>query len=138
MDNPSPAVREYCKQRGFAEFVCEGGVDRLLRSWSFTVAEIEKGYALTFDDYLNDMDARSIINELLPIATEGERAKVEACIPALDNRFRLATRLVEGCIWGRKNAAKYNWLPDRDWWYYRVPTNLSRVGDDPKSWAPSA
>jgi hypothetical protein len=127
MDNPSPAVRQYCEQRGFASFVREGGFDYLIRRWTRIVTHIEEGYHLTFDDYLNDMDSRKIINELLPLASDGESAKVGALVPLLDNRFLAATRPVDLCVWGHANAAKNDWRPDRDWWYFRIPTNLTLV-----------
>jgi hypothetical protein len=129
---PSPTVRKYCEQRGFSRFVCNGGFDYLLRCWERIVAHVDEGYQGSIDEYLNDMDVRRIINELLPLASDEEQDKVERVGPSLDGRFLKATCPVDSCIWGQENAAKYDYRRDRDWWYYRIPINLGRVSDQDK------
>ena len=126
---PSPAVSRYCDQRGFSSRVRDGGFGYLLDRWTKIVAEVEAGYRSLFDEYLNDMDARRIIDELTTRASDDEWAEVEAVLPSLDARFHAATRPVDSCIWGEHNAAKHAYRADRDWWYYRVPKNLDRVSD---------
>jgi len=133
MPAPSPSIRQYCKQRGFSSRVCEGGLDYLVARWQKDVAEICAGYSALFDEYLDDMDGRKIIAELLPLASDSERAQVAALLPTLDAQFFEATRPTDSCIWGEHNAAKYGFHPDQDWWYYRVPANLGRV-EDPGQW----
>jgi len=91
------------------------------------VAHVEEGYNGIFEEYLNDMDARRITNELLPIASDEERARAEAVVPGLDERFFKVTVPVDSCIWGGKIAANYGYRPDRDWWYYRLPIDVSRA-----------
>jgi hypothetical protein len=83
MDSPSPAVRKFCEQRKFSRFVRDGGIDYLLRRWTRIVAHVEEGYHGIFEEYLNDMDARRIMSELLPIASDEERARAEAVVPEL-------------------------------------------------------
>src|SRR5437763_4377769 len=120
---PSPDVGRYCEQRGFSSRVREGGFGYLLDRWTKIVGEIEAGYRGLFDEYLNDMDARKIIDELATYASDEEWSEVEALLPSLDDRFLAATRPVEHCIWGERNATKHGYRADRDWWYFRVPTN---------------
>jgi len=132
-ERPSPDVSRYCEQRGFSSRVREGGFGYLLEGWKHTVVEVEDGYRSLFDEYLNDMDGRKIIDELATHASDEEWAEVEAMLPSLDARFHAATRPVEVCILGEHNAAKHGYRMDRDWWYFRVPTNLGRVGD-PGRW----
>ena len=96
--HPSPDVSRYCEQRGFSSCVRDGGFDYLLDCWAKTVAEVETGYRGLFDEYLNDMDARKIIDELATYASDDEWAQVEALLPHLDERFCAATRPVEVCI----------------------------------------
>jgi hypothetical protein len=126
---PSPDVSRYCEQRGFSSRVREGGFGYLLDRWTKIVAAIETGYRGLFDDYLNDMDARKIINDLATYASDDEWGEVEALLPSLDERFHAATRRVEVCIWGERRAGQHGYRADRDWWYFRVPVNLKRVGD---------
>ncbi|HEY2587718.1 MAG TPA: hypothetical protein VGI81_18370 [Tepidisphaeraceae bacterium] len=127
--HPSPEVSRYCEGRGFSSLVCRGGFDYLLESWTRTVAAVEGGYWLSFDEYLNDMDSRNIIDELPTYASDDEWAGVETMLPPLDARFHAATRQVDACIWGECNEEKYGYRPDRQWWYYRAPADMSRVAD---------
>jgi hypothetical protein len=126
---PSPDVRRYSEEQAFSRLVCEGGFDYLLNRWARTVTAVEGGYRSLYDEFLNDMDARRIIDALATYADDDEWAGVEAVLPSLDARFLAATRPVETCVWGERNVAKYGYRPDRDWWYYRVPQDLSRVTD---------
>lgn len=126
---PSPPVREYCTRSGFSEPVCRGGMGYLVESWRQTTDQIFKGYQGLFDEYLNDMDARRIISELMPIASETERTILLNPLSVLDDYFRESTQPSEACIWGDDQAAKHGYLPSRDWWYYRVPRVLDFVGD---------
>ena len=133
MDNPSSAIREYCTRHGFSERVCDGGLDYLLHGWQLTVGDVVEGYTGLFDEYLNDMDGRRIIDELLPLADATELRKVEASLLAMDDGFIKATLPTSSCIWGEDAAQKHEYQPGRDWWYYRIPSNLGHV-EDPDAW----
>lgn len=104
---PSSDVSRYCEQRGFSSRVREGGFGYLLDRWTKIVGEIEAGYRGLFDEYLNDMDSRQIIDELATYASDDEWGEVEARLPSLDDRFHQVTRPIEACIWGEQNAAKW-------------------------------
>ena len=127
--HPSGDVQRYCETRGFSRLVRDRGFPYLLERWATTVSAVETGYELLFDEYLNDVDARKIIDELAGDATDTEWSVVKAVLPALDSRFFSATRPVPSCIWGDQNAIKHGYSADRDWWYYRLPLNLTRVTD---------
>jgi hypothetical protein len=127
MDTSSPAVRKFCEQRRFSRFARDGGIDYLLRRWTRIVAQVEEGYHGIFEEYLNDMDARRIISELLPIAGDEERARAEAVLPALDERFFKVTVPVDSCIWRAQAEANHGYRPAHDWWYYRLPIDVSRA-----------
>lgn len=129
MIQPSQPVREYCIQRGFAARVCNEGLDYLLATWQRTVCEILEGYRGLFDEYLNDMDGRQIISELVPLATEAERKSVLDELSLLDHSFFKVTRSLEACIWGADQAARHGYEPNENWWYYRIPQNLDSAED---------
>jgi len=130
---PSSSIREYCERNGFSERVLHGGIDYLVESWRQTTDQIFKGYRGLFDEYLNDMDTRRIISELMPIATDTERTRNLRPVSVLDGYFREATRPSKACIWGDDQAAKHGYDPDRHWWYYRIPRILDFV-EDRDSW----
>ena len=80
-----------------------------------------------------DMGGRCIIDELLPLAVETEAGKAKASLPALDDSFFNATLLTSSCIWGEDVAQKYEYQPERDWWYCQISWNLGRI-EDPDGW----
>lgn len=129
MAQPSQSVREYCIKRDFAERVCNEGLDYLLETWKRTVNEISEGYRGLFDEFLNDMDGRQIISELMPFATEEERTRMLEPLASLDDSFLKGTRAVNVCIWGENQAAKHGYDLHQNWWYYRIPVNLDSVED---------
>jgi hypothetical protein len=126
---PSPDVRRYSEARRFSRNIREGGFDYLLRRWTNIVAAVEAGYRLTFYEYLNDLDARRIIDELATHASDEEWAEVEAALPSLDERFRKATQPVNASLYGGSDEQKSKYHPDRDWYYFRESVDLSHVRD---------
>ncbi len=38
------AIRDFCEQQGYADFVVDGGLDYLIRSYEYTVQEVVDGY----------------------------------------------------------------------------------------------
>ena len=63
------SIREFLKKKGCPEHVVKGGFEGLIETWETVVTEISHGYDLTLDDYLNDMDARQLIEEAIPFAS---------------------------------------------------------------------
>ncbi len=104
---PSRDVHQYCEKRGFSQHVCEGGFDYLVHRWTKIVSAVESGYRLSFYEYLNDLDARKIIDELATHASEAEWRDVEAILPALDTRFLAATLPTGVCICGEHRAMQH-------------------------------
>ncbi|MBL0940578.1 MAG: hypothetical protein IBJ03_16905 [Gemmatimonadaceae bacterium] len=88
-----------------------------LERWSRIVEEIESGYALTYDDYLNDLDLRHALNGL------PEQDPRHATLVGLDARFKAQTFPSGSCAWGDENAAAEGWEREREWYYWRLPTH---------------
>ncbi|MGE5609040.1 MAG: hypothetical protein ACM359_07285 [Bacillota bacterium] len=115
------AVRDYCQSRGYSKNVVRGGIPYLMSGWKKTVERLEAGRRQLIWDYLNDLGARHILAEVLPLATEEERGSVEAQLADLDARFRNITVPSEKCVWREENASRYGWVAEREWWYFRQP-----------------
>ena len=130
---PSAQLRRHLEKRKAGKCLREGGFDFLVEHWRLTGTLLQKGYPRLFDEYLNDLDTRQIIDDLATYASDEEWADVEAVLPSLDERFAGLTRRVDYCVWGEHNAVKHGWRPDRNWWYYRLPMDASRVLD-PERW----
>jgi hypothetical protein len=103
----------------------------LVERWDQIVAELERGYTLTFDDYLNDVDLRHLIARTLrnvPPAARDAMAPLRDALYDIDARFVANTEPTEECIWGESNAEDEGWSRDGEWWYYRQPM------DRPADW----
>lgn len=114
-------VRRFLEQRGSPEAVVAAGLPGLIADWEGTVAQIEAGYPLGLDDYLNDMDGRQLLAEALAIVPAPERPPAEARVRHADARARARLRAVRECLWGVRVAASEDWTPEANWWYFAVP-----------------
>jgi hypothetical protein len=88
-----------------------------LAQWARTVDEVERGYALTFDDYLNDLDVRHALRVI-----DDTHAQY-GVLATLDARFRAASFPSGSCVWGEDNAEAEGWDRERHWYYWRLPTH---------------
>ncbi len=94
-------------------------LDTLVAKWAKVAAEVERGYTLTIDDYLNDVDLRHRIASRL--RTASANTQVAESLALADERFRAATIVTDICVWGRANAIDEAWNPEREWYYFRLP-----------------
>ena len=114
------SVRDFLRRRGSAPHVVEGGLAGLLKGWARTAASVERGYPLTLDDYLNDLDGRQILAETLAALPGAMTPAQRERLARADARLRAATR-PGPCLWGDANAQAQGWTPRAHWWYFRHP-----------------
>ena len=120
------SVRDFLRRRGSAPHVVEGGLAGLLKGWERTAASVERGYPLTLDDYLNDLDGRQIIAETLAALPDAMTTPQRERLAKADARLRAATR-PGPCLWGDANAQAHHWTSRTHWWYFRHP---AKPGDE--------
>jgi len=65
----------------------------LLNAWEETIEGIEAGYEYSIYDYLNDLDRRDLIQELIDVASDKTKQEILAEIRLLDQRFIASTDL---------------------------------------------
>jgi hypothetical protein len=111
------AIQSYCAERRFATFVIKDGLDYLVPRWEDTVLGIKAGYNLTFDEYLNDMDTRRIIDEVWPLASDDQIEQYRERLNETDQDYLSYTFPIQQCIWGDKRGFD----KERRWWYYHLP-----------------
>lgn len=114
-------IREFLLNTGCPEHVVNGGLEGLVANWEKIVATVANGYELTLDNYLNDLDARQLLDIAFKIASHIEQIKFQPRIDAADQQMRTSTTLSDQCLWGDEVAAEENWSPEKNWWYYSVP-----------------
>ncbi len=118
-------VQEFLLNTGCPEHVVNGGLVGLVTNWEKVVASVANGYELTLDDYLNDLDARQLLELAFRVAPHLEQIKLQPRVAAADDHMKSATSLVAQCLWGDEVAAEENWSPEKNWWYYSVPNKVS-------------
>jgi len=134
MPGTKDPVRDYLRERGCGEHVIEGGLEGLVESWEKTVREVEKGYSLTLDDYLNDLDSRQLIADAMAVANDQQRAAIEARLSRADEKMRCLTTPVKVCLWGEEVANEESWTSEKNWWYFARPIKadpelLAEIGE---------
>lgn len=74
---------------GIANHVINGGLERLLRKWADFVEECRTGYSLGIEDYINDLDGRSIVQRLIDSVNEKRlKDKLNSFVKSEDNIFK--------------------------------------------------
>jgi hypothetical protein len=115
------AVREFLEAEGCPEHMIEAGLDGLIEQWEYAVEDVEEGYPLGFDDYLDDMDSRQLLEGSLAVAPAEQRRDALPRVRAADERMKELLVTAPGCLWGADAAAEHGWTAEKNWWYFRVP-----------------
>lgn len=120
-------IRDFLRRRGSPENVVTGGLDGLLDQWGRVVEQVEDGYPFTLDDYLNDLDGRQLIHEVMgSVSGAATRARGQR-LEELDRRMRAGSTPRRVCLWGDKLAKRSGWSRDVEWWYWAEPND---AGED--------
>ena len=119
----SEEVREFLREKGCSFQVAERGLPGLVESWEKVVKSVEAGYSLTLDDYLNDLDARQLLEEALEVAPLAEQQNFEERIRQADDQMRGLTTRSSVCLWGDELAEEEGWTQKKNWWYYACPVD---------------
>lgn len=115
------STREYLQHRGASDRVVEGGLEGLVENWEQVVDEVVKGYQLDLDSYLNDLDVRQLIEEVLSVAESTDTATLVERIAAADRQMRTVVKPARKCLWGDRVALEAGWTPEQNWWYFSRP-----------------
>ena len=119
--NESDPVRQLLRETGCEEHVVKGGLEGLVEAWEKTVAQVEAGYPLGLDDYLNDMDGREILGTALGVAGYSVDHTLADRVRAADERLREQVRPAAECLWGYSVGEAAGWTPVANWWYFSLP-----------------
>jgi hypothetical protein len=106
-----------------ADFVQRNGLNYLIPNW----IRFADKYADTEDliyEWLNDLDTRKIIDEILDTLPKNERIKIEIDLNSIDNTVIEKTFEVNECVWGQKVEKDNNYNRRKHWYYYRMNQNV--------------
>jgi len=114
-------LREFLRSRGCPDPVASAGLAGLIEDWDRIAGEIETGYKLGLDDYLNDMDARELIAAAIAAVPKVLTPTLRRKLDAADHRARAVLVPAGRCLWGPRLAAANGWDAEGHWWYYMKP-----------------
>jgi len=98
----------------------------LVRSWSEFARRVEAGYVGYFEEYLNDLTSRDLLDELVRALQADDAPFVEAKISGADGTYRQATRADEAHDLGKMFRIELG----AGWWWRRVPLKWPADPDD--------
>ena len=101
------SVRAFLRERGAAAHVIDGGARYLIAGWRHFVHQVETGYPLGLEDYRNDLDIRSLI----------EQTGLAAQVADEDHRFQALLTRTDLEIWSSDVPGAY--------WVRGYPANAS-------------
>ncbi len=120
-------VREYLQEKGCGAHIISGGFVGLVENWEKVVASVAQGYRLGLDDFLNDLDARQLLEEALAVALPDEIQEQLARIQAADAQIKSLLLPADECLWGDEVAAEEGWTREQNWWYFGIPSNAGNA-----------
>jgi hypothetical protein len=130
---PDP-VRALLLARGCPPAVIARGLPGLVASWEDVVATVGTGYALTLDDYQNDMDLRSLLAAAVHVATDADAATVRDRLTSADAHLMSHT-VPCPCLWGDDIAEEEGLDAGETWWYFRRPARPGpQLEEDLATW----
>lgn len=114
-------VQDWLRSRGCPDHVIEGGAEGLLLQWERVAASCSRPYGGGLEDWLNDLDDRHLLFELVQELPEAFSESFDARLARADASLREATRVLPDCVWGDDLAVENGWSPEVEWWYWRAP-----------------
>ena len=102
-----------------ADFVQKDGLNRLIPNWQRFADEYADSESSIFE-WLNDLDTRNIIDDILITLSHEERIIVENDLKAIDEKVREKTFEIKECVWGEKAEKEYKYDRPQNWYYYRM------------------
>ncbi len=117
----SDAVIRFLRARGCPEDVVTAGLEGRVADWERTVDQVRHGYPLGLDDYLNDMDNRQLLEELIALIPEEVPTVALTRIEKADRAMKELLAPSDECIWGDAIAELEGWTAADTWWYFHLP-----------------
>ena len=101
----------------------------MIPKWKGYAKLYEDGYDIEdyFCEFLNDMDARHLIDRVLKVLNQREREMIAEEIEPYDKLFIEWTVELKTCVWGEKNEKDKGYNRKDNWYYYRAPENLIAI-----------
>lgn len=117
-------VRRYLAKQEYAAHVIEGGLDSLIARWERKVDGVAEGIPQNFDEYLNAMIGRQILEEALTVATYQQCAEIRPRLARADRSMRTLLIPIQPCIYGGNSPARLDFRKEVEWWFFGRPPSV--------------
>jgi len=107
-----------------SDFVIKNGLNYLIPKWKKFTNKVHENDGSIIEDYLNDLDTRNIIDKILPLLTEIEKASILQEVNFQDRQFIDRTFELKDCIWGVQNETIHGYTRQKHFYYYRAPQHI--------------
>ena len=97
----------------------------MIENWERVVESVAQGYRFGLDDYLNDLDGRQLLEEVLAIAPADRKRECLERVRQADERMRVLIRPAGKCLWGDEVAETEGWTAEKNWWYFTRPIHAA-------------
>ncbi len=117
----TPKIRDFLKSK--SDLVKQNGLNYLIPTWRRFAENYADKEELIYE-WLNDLDSRRIIDEILKLLSNQERIKVKIDLTPIDKLVIEKTFQVSECVLGEEieSAQKYNRVDN--WYYYILNEHL--------------
>lgn len=95
-------------------------LNKQIEDWWRTVTKRIYDSNYLWEEYLNDLDGRDIIEQVLPHLDKKSKESVLPILKQIDDEF-IANTKDSKCVWGEINEKDNNWNKKSHWYYYRLP-----------------
>lgn len=110
-------IKEVLKDK--SDLVQQHGLNYLVPNWRRFADQYADTEELIYE-WLNDLDTRKIIDEVLASLPDKERRSVEKELKPLDEIVLAKTFEVNECVWGKTVEKANNYNRQQNWYYYRM------------------
>lgn len=97
-------------------------LERILQNWLRVTEEVKKGYHNYIYEYINDIDNRHVIQDILDIVKDPLKQKLDEIVKDIDKIFIDNTVRVNDPLVDYDFALKD---PEKYFWYFRIPKILT-------------
>jgi hypothetical protein len=100
-------LEHYLRENGYPEHICRAGRQGLVTLWKKFVDQVEKGRRMRLEDYRNDLDVRSLIEQV-----------------GLEEEVRAPDERLKGLLINR-DIRVWESSPGNPFWDFGYPQNAS-------------
>jgi hypothetical protein len=106
-----------------SDLVKQDGLNYLIPNWKRFTDNYADNEDLIYE-WLNEMDARKIIDKILVLLPNTESAKITEVLKEIDTKFIEKNFEINECVWNDKVEKENKYNRQKNWYYYRVNQNL--------------